>query len=178
MKERGLRSRGFRRLISEALDAFAERIEDDLPAALRQRLGFDELGASLRQVHFPASLAEAERARQRLAFGELFAFQLRLARRCKKNNEQADGIAFAPSEKLVPALWDSLPFAPDSRPTPGRRRDRRADAAPPSYELPRPGRRRLGQDPSGPELDVDGCGEWLPSGDDGPDRDSRRAALF
>ena len=112
MKERGLRSRGFRRLISEALDAFAERIEDDLPAPLRQRLGFEELGASLRQVHFPASLAEAERARQRLAFGELFAFQLRLARRRKKNNEQADGIAFASSEKLVPALWDSLPFAP------------------------------------------------------------------
>ncbi len=112
MKERGLRSRGFRRLISEALDAFAERIEDDLPAPLRQRLGFEELGASLRQVHFPASLAEAERARQRLAFGELFAFQLRLARRRKKNNEQADGIAFASSEKLVPALWASLPFAP------------------------------------------------------------------
>ena len=112
MKERGLRSRGFRRLISGALDAFAERIEDDLPAALRQRLGLGELGASLRQVHFPASLAEAERARQRLAFGELFAFQLRLARRRKKNREQADGIAFAPSEKLVAALWDSLPFDP------------------------------------------------------------------
>ena len=111
MKERGLRSRGFRRLISGALDAFAEQIEDDLPASLRQRLGLEELGASLRQVHFPASLAEAERARQRLAFGELFTFQLRLARR-KKNREQADGIAFAPSEKLVPALWDSLPFAP------------------------------------------------------------------
>lgn len=112
LKERGLRSRGFRRLVREALDAFAERVEDDLPAALRQRLGLAERGASLRQVHFPASLAEAERARQRLAFGELFAFQLRLARRRKKNREQADGIAFAPSEKLVPALWDSLPFAP------------------------------------------------------------------
>ncbi len=112
MKERGLRSRGFRRLISEALNAFAERLEDDLPAALRQRLGLAELGASLRQVHFPASLAQAERARQRLAFGELFVFQLRLARRRKKNRAQADGIAFAPSEKLVPALWDSLPFAP------------------------------------------------------------------
>ena len=47
-----------------------------------------------------------------MAFGELFAFQLRLARRRKKNREQADGIAFAPSEKLVPALWDSLPFDP------------------------------------------------------------------
>ncbi len=112
LKERGLRSRGFRRLMSEALDTFAGQIEDDLPAALRQRLGLAELGTSLRQVHFPASLAEAERARQRLAFGELFAFQLRLARRRKKMREQADGIAFAPSEKLVPALWDSLPFAP------------------------------------------------------------------
>ena len=44
MKERGLRSRGFRRLISEALDTFAERIEDDLPAVLRQRLGLCRVG--------------------------------------------------------------------------------------------------------------------------------------
>ena len=98
MKERGLRSRGFRRLISEALDAFAERVEDDLPAALRQRLGLAELGISLRQVHFPASLAEAERARQRLAFGELFAFQLRLARRRKKTASQADASPSHPAQ--------------------------------------------------------------------------------
>jgi ATP-dependent DNA helicase RecG len=53
---------------------------------------------------------EAYAARRRLAFGELFDLQLRLARLRKKRLEDADGIVFAASEKLVPALLDSLPF--------------------------------------------------------------------
>ena len=110
MKERGLRSRGFRRLLHGALATFVAQIGDDLPAELRQRLGLGELGDSLHKVHFPASLEEAQAARSRLAFGELFDFQVRLARLRKKRLETPEGIAFSPSEKLVPALMESLPF--------------------------------------------------------------------
>ncbi|MDP6698998.1 MAG: ATP-dependent DNA helicase RecG, partial [Candidatus Latescibacteria bacterium] len=110
MKERGLRSRGFRRLLYGALATFVAQIGDDLPAELRQRLGLGELGDSLRKVHFPASLEQAQAARRRLAFGELFDFQVRLARLRKKRQETPEGIAFSTSEKLVPALIESLPF--------------------------------------------------------------------
>ena len=110
MKERGLRNRGFRRMMHGALQTFVGQIEDDLPPAMRQRLGLGELGDSLRKVHFPASMEEAHAARRRLAFGELFDLQLRLARLRKKRQEQPEGIAFKTSEKLVSALLASLPF--------------------------------------------------------------------
>jgi ATP-dependent DNA helicase RecG len=110
MKERGLRNRGFRRMMHGALEAFADQIEDGLPLAIRQRQGLGELGDSLRKVHFPTSMDEVAVARRRLAFGELFDLQLRLARLRKKRLEQAEGIAFSESQKLVPQLLASLPF--------------------------------------------------------------------
>jgi len=110
MKERGLRNRGFRRMMHGALEAFADQIEDGLPVAIRQRQGLGELGDSLRKVHFPTSMDEVAFARRRLAFGELFDLQLRLARLRKKRLEQAEGIAFSESQKLVPQLLASLPF--------------------------------------------------------------------
>ena len=110
MKERGLRNRGFRRMMHGALEAFADQIEDGLPLAIRQRQGLGELGDSLRKVHFPTSMDEVAVARRRLAFGELFDLQLRLARLRKKRLEQAEGIAFRESQKLVPQLLASLPF--------------------------------------------------------------------
>lgn len=111
MKERGLRSRGFRRLVHGALEEFAAKIEDDLPAAIRQRLELMDLHESLKKVHFPQSLEEVRQARRRLAFDELFNLQLRLARLRQERLNQADGIAFKRGEKLGPKLFSSLPFA-------------------------------------------------------------------
>ena len=99
MKERGLRNRGFRRMMHGALGAFADQIEDRLPLAIRQRQGLGELGDSLRKVHFPTSMDEVAVARRRLAFGELFDLQLRLARLRKKRLEQPEGIVFSESQK-------------------------------------------------------------------------------
>ena len=110
MKERGLRSRGFRRLVHGALEAFVDQVADPLDAPVRLRLELPELSQSLRQVHFPASLEEAQRARRRLAFDELLAVQLQLTRRREKRRREAEGIAFSPSRKLVPALLEALPF--------------------------------------------------------------------
>ena len=110
MKERGLRNRGFRRMMHGALEVFANQIEDGLPVAIRQRQGLGELGDSLRKVHFPTSMDEVAVARRRLAFGELFDLQLRLARLRKKRLEQHEGIAFSESQKLVPEFLASLPF--------------------------------------------------------------------
>ena len=110
MKERGLRNRGFRRMMHGALEAFANQIEDGLPLAIRQRQGLGELGDSLCKVHFPTSMDEVAVARRRLAFGELFDLQLRLARLRKKRLEQHEGIAFSESQKLVPEFLASLPF--------------------------------------------------------------------
>ena len=111
MKERGLRSRGFRRLMHGALAEFAEQVEDELPAAISQLLGLQTLVEALRSLHFPAALAEAEQARRRLAFDELFSLQLRLARLRARRLAKPEGTAFHASEKLLPQLLGQLPFA-------------------------------------------------------------------
>jgi len=111
MKERGLRSRGFRRLMRGALDEFVEQVADRLPAEIRTRQQLMPLVQALRTIHFPASLMEAENARRRLAFDELFYLQLRLARLRARRRERPEGIAMAKSEELVPQLLRDLPFA-------------------------------------------------------------------
>ena len=110
MKERGLRSRGFRRMVRAAVDAFSPLAQDPLPAEIRERQGLLGLQDSLGLVHFPGSMAEVAAARRRLAFEELFYLQVRLARRRRDRLERGDGIVCKPSERLVPALLQGLPF--------------------------------------------------------------------
>jgi ATP-dependent DNA helicase RecG len=110
MKEKGLRNRGFRRLVHAAIEEFVPRVQDPLPEELRQRLGLCGLGESLRQVHFPRTWAEMEEARRRLAFDECFALQQRLAQRRLDQRRRA-APPLARSRQLVPALLANLPFA-------------------------------------------------------------------
>jgi len=55
-------------------------------------------------------MEDVQQARRRLAFDELFFFQLRLARLRRRRREEGDGISFSPSRRLVPALLEGLPF--------------------------------------------------------------------
>ena len=110
MKQVKLESRGFRRLVSAALSTFADSLEDTLPAELRARCNLMDLGQSLRALHFPRSMEEAQDARRRLVFEELFALQCELLRQRKERMAATEGIAFQPSRKFVPGLLESLPF--------------------------------------------------------------------
>ncbi len=49
---------------------------DPLPASIRRKRGLPDIAAALRAIHFPAELGEAGEARHRLAFEELFLYQL------------------------------------------------------------------------------------------------------
>jgi ATP-dependent DNA helicase RecG len=72
---RGLSARLMRRAVRAALEDCADQVPDPLPAAVAAAHGFPSLGASLRAIHFPADEAERSRARERLAFEELFVLQ-------------------------------------------------------------------------------------------------------
>ncbi len=109
MKERGLRSRGFRRLMMAALEACAAHLTTQLPAGAESRHSLMSLAEALWGVHFPADLATAEWARRRLAFEELFLLQRELETR-RRALRQCEGFAFSESTDLVPRLLGSLPF--------------------------------------------------------------------
>jgi ATP-dependent DNA helicase RecG len=72
----GLSSRVLRKYIRQVVDTWAEKLPDPLPADLRQRLDYPDLGDALQQVHFPDNVAALDRARKRLAFDELLVIQL------------------------------------------------------------------------------------------------------
>lgn len=68
-----------RAIMEEALREIENtELDDLLPAEVKQKYQLPEISYSLKQIHFPESFAEKERARYRLAFEELFMLQLAL----------------------------------------------------------------------------------------------------
>ena len=55
---------------------FADNVDEWLPEDIRKRQKLFTLAESIRKIHFPKTTEEAEKARQRLAFDELFLLQL------------------------------------------------------------------------------------------------------
>ncbi len=72
----GMSQRWLRRLIKKAVDAWAPRLEDYLPEALRRELGLMPLSEAYRQIHFPDDEDTLREARRRLVFDELLFLQL------------------------------------------------------------------------------------------------------
>ncbi|TMF11672.1 MAG: ATP-dependent DNA helicase RecG [Chloroflexi bacterium] len=81
----GLTSKWLRSKIQSLL-RYADEIEEFLPGELLQRRGFLSRAEAVRQAHFPGSAQALERARERLAFEEMFVLQLaaQLAKRARK----------------------------------------------------------------------------------------------
>jgi len=72
----GLPQRTMRTAIAKLLDRYGDRVEDPLPADIRQRLGLLGLMEATRQCHYPDSHEALREARRRLAFDELLAIQV------------------------------------------------------------------------------------------------------
>ncbi len=70
----GLTSRWLRTKIDQILPQVLDQVEDPLPRFIRDQML--PLSRALHQVHFPKNWQEAEKARERLAFDELFFVSL------------------------------------------------------------------------------------------------------
>ncbi|HEY4347021.1 MAG TPA: ATP-dependent DNA helicase RecG [Gaiellaceae bacterium] len=92
-----------RELVRSTLELHSADVLDPLPAELELPTRRDALFA----LHFPSSLEEAERARQRLALDELVALQLAVAR--SRSDAGAGQPLPAPGE-LVARYKEALPF--------------------------------------------------------------------
>ncbi len=76
----GLSQKWLRRLIKHTVDAWASRLEDYLPAQLRQELDLLPLAEAYAQIHFPDDEVMLRKARRRLVFDELLFLQLGVLR--------------------------------------------------------------------------------------------------
>ena len=98
-----------RRAIHNALQR-ARPIGDPLPAEMRERLGLITRDQAIADIHFPDSLEDKDRARERLVFDELFRLEVALALSKQKMIDQAVGIAHARSTDLVARFVANLPY--------------------------------------------------------------------
>ncbi len=99
------RYRGVMQQILQKLDDNA----DPLPPEIKERLDLIGLKQAWQKIHFPENFVELKKARKRLAFDELFLFQLRILYRREMNKTaRAKSIPF--KQKLVKKLVDDLPF--------------------------------------------------------------------
>jgi ATP-dependent DNA helicase RecG len=107
----GLPHRVIRGLVDRHLDSLLAQVADTLPDEIRRAANVVPLADALRMVHRPASSAEAERGRQRLAFDELLDLQLTLGRaRGIARRERVGGLHFELRKTFTSALRASLPF--------------------------------------------------------------------
>jgi ATP-dependent DNA helicase RecG len=75
LKNNGFDSRGFRRIIISALNEFSKHIQETIPDSVLKKYDLLRIDDAIKGIHFPESMEQAERARIRLAFNEMYFFQ-------------------------------------------------------------------------------------------------------
>lgn len=106
----GLDSRGFRRVLREAIHGFTRGLDETLPDSLRRRQELPGLKQAIENVHFPGDRKKLAAARKRLKFDELFYLELMLAYRKRRLAISQKGIAFLKVGDRTRKLIECLPF--------------------------------------------------------------------
>ena len=106
----GLSFKQVRAIVHAHLDALLPLVRESLPRELMERAGVPPLREALRMVHRPATLAEAERGRSRLALEEALFVNLLQLRAKELARERRAGIAFVNKRELTSRLKRELPF--------------------------------------------------------------------
>ncbi len=106
----GIGQRWLRQVIATVLEEHADALEDPLPAAMRQARGWPGVSEAVRELHFPSSWEQLERAQQRLSFEELFIFQVALAQRKARSMAKAKPQRYRIDDLMTQGLRRSLPF--------------------------------------------------------------------
>jgi ATP-dependent DNA helicase RecG len=106
----GLPQRLVRRLAREAVEAFAQGLEETLPDDVRRRLLVLPVAEAMRQVHVPDSPAQAEEGRRRFALEELLYIELGVVRRRRQWQEAGAAPQLTFPQAVRDGFIRSLPF--------------------------------------------------------------------
>ena len=110
LEKAGLDSRGFRRIIRNAMDHHLAVMEETLSPDIVLRHALCDERSAIRSIHFPGSFQELKAAQRRLKFEELFFLQLMLALRKCGAQQQVRGITYNTKSKLARQLVSTLTF--------------------------------------------------------------------
>ncbi|MCL5010808.1 MAG: ATP-dependent DNA helicase RecG [Patescibacteria group bacterium] len=105
----GISSRWLRYIIKPLLAETAGQMPEILPEEILKSNDFLPIGRALEQIHFPLSLAMAGKAKERLAFEELFLIELAVLQARLKVNQQSSP-AIPVNVDLMQRFVGRLPF--------------------------------------------------------------------
>ena len=108
-ESRGVTSLWFRHNIAKILPEVLPRIEDPIPAELLKRYNLPTLKSALVWIHAPKSAKDAEAARKRFAFEEVFLIQLERAQERLRQEKEKSFIVDAEGEDVEDFI-SAFPF--------------------------------------------------------------------
>lgn len=98
-----------RSVINDIVTEYSPQISDSLPDNIRANQSLSALPDAIREIHFPVSDESLQKARERLAFDELFLMQMGVLSQ-KKTWESRSGTQFESPDDWLQPLVESLPF--------------------------------------------------------------------
>ncbi len=99
-----------RRIISLAVESYADKIEETLPEEIINQNKLIPLKEAIRSYHFPESTDKLNSARQRFKFEELFYLELLVALRKQNYQSKLIGYKMSIRSNLVQNFLKTLPF--------------------------------------------------------------------
>jgi len=99
-----------RRIISLAVESYADKIEETLPEEIINQNKLIPLKEAIRSYHFPESTDKLNSARQRFKFEELFYLELLVALRKQNYQSKLTGNKMSIRSNLVQNFLKTLPF--------------------------------------------------------------------
>ena len=106
----GLSQRVLRTLVKRALDECIGQIDEFLPQEVLHRAGLIGLRDAIRQMHYPDDWESYQHARRRLAFDELFLFQLSVLSRRAEWKESGGALPLRVEPSTLDAFLSTLTF--------------------------------------------------------------------
>ena len=105
----GISQKEVRSAIKEGLKYYKNKINDYLPDPIREAADLEHLNNALDQVHYPDNMNTLKRARERLAFDEVFFLQLGVQQQ-KRNWHAQNANKFPLDEVHFSQIVNNLPF--------------------------------------------------------------------
>ena len=109
----GISSKWLRSRNNDIVTGFANnKIDDFLPQEILLENSFPEIETGFKNIHFPQTVVDAENAKKRFAFEEMFLELLKVEKRKQEWKKEKNGckILYKPHQKTINALIQSLPF--------------------------------------------------------------------
>lgn len=105
----GISQNIIRKIIENGVDEVYGNLEENIPEYILKKFNLMGINDSIKYIHFPDSNESFIKARQRLIFEELLAFQLALLHIRESNFNEEKGISFSKEAKMSDVIND-LPF--------------------------------------------------------------------